>query len=61
MSNGPLSAPSAGGADGYNQDAYIAGVGSLTYPTTDYESGNYWVDVEVSTVPSSGLLMIGII
>jgi hypothetical protein len=46
VTNGPLSAPSAGSATGA-QGAFHAGA-SLAYPATGFESSNFWADVQVT-------------
>ena len=48
VSAGIISAPAAASADGGNQDAYI-NTSPIAYPNTSFNSGNYWVDVEVTT------------
>lgn len=54
ITSGILSAPAAAAADGANQDAFITNVVGLTYPNTSFNSSNYWIDVEVTTVSSTG-------
>lgn len=51
LSNGPLSAPGNSGAD-VGQDGFTSGSQTLTYPT-NANGGNYWVDVEVTTIPAA--------
>lgn len=59
ITNGPLSAPNNGGADG-GQDTFNASA-SLTYPASSFNAANYWVDPEVSVTAAAagGLLMAG--
>ncbi len=47
ITNGPLSAPNNTGGDG-GQDTFNASA-VLTYPASQFNSANYWVDPEVGT------------
>ena len=47
LTSGIITAPNNAGGDG-GQDTFNAG-GSLAYPASSFNAGNYWVDVEVTT------------
>lgn len=54
--SGPVSAPNnAGAAQG--QDTFTAS-GALSYPATEVNAANYWVDVEVSVAGGSANLLM---
>ena len=60
ITSGIITAPNSGSADGGNQDAFIVGSGTFAYPNTSFNSGNYWVDVEVTTGgPAPGPNVVG--
>lgn len=55
LTNGPLSALSSSAASAATlggQDTFLNPAASLGWPTTAFNAGNYWVDVEVT--PASG-------
>jgi hypothetical protein len=56
ITDGPLSAPSNANATSPGQSTYNVGA-ALTYPLTNVGPFNYWVDVEVTPIAASGLLM----
>lgn len=53
ITSGVLSAPAAINADLTNQDAFLANTAALTYPTGQFQSSNYWIDVEVTTAAAA--------
>lgn len=59
LTSGPITAVNNGGGDG-GQDTFTQ-TGSLAYPATSFNAGNYWADVEVTTAAATagGLLMAG--
>jgi hypothetical protein len=55
LASGIISAPAAASADGGNQDAFKNPSAALGYPTSSFNSSNYWIDVEVTTAgPAPG-------
>lgn len=54
ITNGPLTAPNNAGAEGSDQCSFAGGVGDLTFPTSSFSAGNYWIDVTVDA-PDAGV------
>lgn len=46
LSNGPIAAPDSAGGDG-GQDTFTQ-ASVISYPSSSFNGGNYWVDVEVT-------------
>lgn len=48
ITHGPLVAPDSAAATGGDQGSFVVG-GSLAFPTNQFSSANYWVDVNVQS------------
>lgn len=55
VSSGPITAPNKATSEGVAQGPYNSG--SWGYPLTEDLASNYWIDVDVTPVSGSGLLM----
>lgn len=52
LTNGPLTAPNSASTN-TGQDSYYQAQ-AFSYPSTSFESSNYWVDVEITTTGGGG-------